>query len=66
MSEQYYDVFVRDWWRMEGTKLVPRTCAPRTYLARGVSETRAREICAEYRATHEPGKLSRKAEYTAC
>lgn len=58
-----YNVFVRDWWRMENGRRVPYPGAPRRYLARGVSESIARQICAEYRAAHDPGPLSRKAEY---
>ena len=65
-----YDVFVRDWWRApdngtpgSDTNRVPYPGAPRRYIARGVSETEAREICAAYRADHAPGWRSRKAEY---
>ena len=50
-----YNVFVRNWWRMEGSQRVPHPGAPRRYLARGVSYEEARAICAEHRATHEPG-----------
>lgn len=69
-----YDVFVRDWWRapdkgepgygMPDTR-VPYPGAPRRYLARGVSYDEARALCAEYRANHEPGLYSRKAEFEA-
>jgi hypothetical protein len=42
---------------------VPYPGAPRRYIARGVSYEEAREICAQYAATHEPGWRSRKAEF---
>lgn len=59
-----FDVFVRDWWRKdEHGKIVPYPGAPKRYIARGVSEEEAREMCADYRANHEPGWRSRKAEY---
>jgi hypothetical protein len=60
-----YNVFVRNWWRIENGRRVPDPGAQKRYIARGVSETEAREICAEYRANHEPGELSRKAEFEA-
>jgi len=38
----------------------------KTYLQRRVStEEEARRICRQYNETHEPGPLSRKAEYQA-
>ena len=63
--QAYYDVFVRDWWRMERGKRVPNPGARRTYLARHVTYDDARDICASYNAAHEPGYLSRKAEFTS-
>lgn len=60
-----YDVFVRDWWRKEGGRIVPYPGAPRRYIARGVNYEEARAICKEYCATHEPGWRSRKAEFEA-
>jgi len=63
-------VFVRNWWRWErstfgdrGHRLVPDPGARKTTLARGMTEEEARAMCSEYRKTHEPGPLSRKAEY---
>ncbi len=58
-----YRVFVRDWWRMEGAQRVPYPGAPKRTLARGCTYDEARELCEEYAATHEPGVLSRKAEF---
>lgn len=65
-----YRVFVRNWWRRIGPHdgpawlgRVPNPGARKTTLARRCTEEEARAICAEYARTHEPGLLSRKAEY---
>lgn len=59
-----FNVFTRTWWTPD--KTWPGGLRPhagrRTYIARGVSEQRARELCDEYNSTHKPGRLSRKAE----
>jgi hypothetical protein len=60
-----FDVFTCTWWRKDsdwprGLEPCPRR---RYYIARGVTEERAREVCEEYNTTHKPGLLSRKAEY---
>lgn len=62
-----YHVFVRTWWKevtdRYGTKkLVPHMGRKYT-LAHVGTEQEARQICKEYNDTHNPGKLSRKAEY---
>jgi hypothetical protein len=59
-----YTVFVRDWWRMEKGTRVPYPGAPKTIIDDDV-ETReeALELCKEYNDTHDPGPLSRKAEF---
>ena len=63
-----YTIFVRNWWRAVrtqfGTKLEPAAGARRTVIAHANSEEEARRICKEYNDSHNPGKLSRKAEYT--
>lgn len=64
-----YDVFVRTWWKENPSW--PNGLEPcpgeRRYIARGVTYERARELCDEYNETHEPGRLSKKAEFeTAC
>ena len=68
-----YTVFVRDWWRDwtpgcgEGrthNDLIPYPGAPKETLAEGLSYAEAREMCEEYNSTHEPGRYSRKAEFT--
>ena len=67
-----YRVFARDWWRVagphepdgfaEGSRM-PYPGAPKHTLARGCTYEEARELCSEYAATHEPGPMSRKAEF---
>lgn len=70
-----YRVFVRNWWRWQwhpqgdGYRqkgnhcLTPDPGARKTTLARGCTEEEARAICQRYAETHNPGPLSRKAEY---
>jgi hypothetical protein len=59
-----YKVFVRNWWHRDaGGRLVPDPGARKHTLATRLSEAEALAMCAEYRARHEPGPLSRKAEY---
>lgn len=60
-----YTVFVRNWWRQEGGKLVPHPRARRMKLMSGLTYSEAQEVCKKYNHTHRPGKLSRKAEFTA-
>ena len=62
-----YAVFVRNWWKKnpawpDGRE--PDPTARRTYLQRNIrKEADARRIAQEYNRTHDPGPLSRKAEY---
>lgn len=60
-----YDVFVRTWWKEN--KSWPNGLEPcpgkKRYVAHGVSWELARRICKEYNSTHEPGRLSKKAEF---
>jgi hypothetical protein len=64
-----YTVFVRNWWRANPDW--PNGCEPdasgrRRVIARNIqTEDEARRIAQQYNATHKPGKLSRKAEYTS-
>lgn len=60
--ETYYNVFVRNWWKMENGKRVPGP-GRKTYLQRRVTYADARELCGQYNASHAPGQLSRKAEF---
>ena len=58
-----YEVFARDWWRWEKGRLVPYPGAPEEFLGYADTEEQARMACREYNDSHEPGDLSRKAEY---
>ena len=61
-----YHVFTRTWWRRNPAWPGGREPgAGRKYtLARNIqTEEEARRICKAYNDTHEPGFLSRKAEY---
>jgi hypothetical protein len=60
-----YNVFVRNWWLRDPSASDGRTPGPgpKRYIAKGVTESRARELCREYNGSHNPGKYSRKAEY---
>lgn len=61
-----FRVFVRNWWKENPAwpgGLEPDPCAERETLAEGLTESEAREMCAEYRRENDPGRLSRKAEY---
>ena len=62
---EMFDVFHRTWWRKNPSWPDGREpgVGKRTYIARRVTEEEAREICREWNATHDPGPLSRKAEY---
>jgi len=60
-----FNVFVRNWWKHnpewpDGLEPCP---GRKTYLAKGLTESEAQRMARHYNATHEPGKLSRKAEY---
>jgi len=62
-----YKVFIRNWWKVGASgQLEPDTRARRYTLYDNISTAdEASAICKEYNATHRPGKLSRKAEYTS-
>lgn len=59
-----YRVFVRNWWKREAGQLVPDPRARKTTIETGLSFEAARAFCRAYNASHEPGPLSRKAEFT--
>jgi hypothetical protein len=65
LKTEYYNVFVRNWWRMERGRRVPDPGARKTYLRKHVTYEDARAICEAYKAEHDPGQLSRKAEFEA-
>lgn len=62
-----YRVFTRTWWKLNPSwpkGLEP--CAGRqTTIRRGLTEAEARQVCQQYNSSHNPGRLSRKAEYTS-
>jgi hypothetical protein len=60
-----YRAFSRTWWRRNPSWPNGREpgAGPKTTLARHLTEDEARRVCADYNATHNPGPLSRKAEY---
>ena len=61
-----FHVFHRTWWRANPDwpgGLEPEA-GPKTTIARNIATAeRAREICAEWNAAHDPGRLSDKAEF---
>jgi hypothetical protein len=58
----YYNVFIRTWWKRENGKLVPH-CGRKTYITKHVTRESARSICEVWNNNHNPGTLSRKAEF---
>lgn len=60
-----YKVFTRNWYRIENGKLVPNPTARKNHLCYAKDEREAQDICRVWNANHNPGKLSRKAEYTS-
>ena len=63
--ETYYSVFVRTWWKRNPSYPGGREpgAGKKRYLRRHVTEADARAIARQYNETHEPGFLSKKAEY---
>ena len=60
-----YVVFTRTWWRENPAW--PNGLEPQMgrkhRLGRAGSVAEAQEMCREYNDTHDPGRLSRKAEF---
>ena len=66
--ETYYDVFVRTWWKESpgwpnGLEPCP---GEKHYIGHHLIYEDALAMCDEYNSTHEPGRLSKKAEFTEC
>lgn len=63
--ENYYNVFVRTWWINNPSWPDGREpgAGKKRYIRKHVTEADAQAICREYNATHNPGRLSKKAEY---
>jgi len=65
-SSRKFEVFHRTWWRRnpswpDGRE--PGVGRP-TRIGWAETEEQARDMCRQWNATHHPGLLSRKAEYT--
>ena len=60
-----YRVFTRTWWKRNSGWPGGREPCPgrKTTIGKAKTEDEAREICRRYNESHDPGFLSRKAEY---
>ena len=58
-----YDVFTRTWWKRDARGKRYPGAGRKTFLARGVTWDEAQAMCQRYNEAHEPGFLSRKAEF---
>jgi hypothetical protein len=68
MTEQArYTVFTRTWWKHNESWPDGRepSIGKKRTLAKNLSYDEALRMCKEWNAAHKPGKLSRKAEFTA-
>ena len=63
MQQDRYRVFVRTMYRREAGKIVPGW-GRKTTIERNLTYDEARRRCQDYNATHNPGKLLRRAEFT--
>jgi hypothetical protein len=61
----YYNVFVRTWWKRNAAWPGGRKpeAGKRRYIAKHVTYEDARALCKQYNDTHNPGFLSKKAEF---
>lgn len=62
-----YTVFVRTWWKRSPGSGYPHDLEPsagnKEFLDYAATEEGARKIAQRYNASHDPGELSKKAEY---
>ena len=62
-----YRIFTRTWWRYNSAYPDKREPCPGRRNYRGhpqrLTYDEAREYCRQWNATHDPGPLSRKAEF---
>lgn len=67
MKAKNYTIFTRTWWR--NNPACPNGLEPnagrKTTIAHAETEEEARAICQRWNAAHDPGRLSRKAEYSS-
>lgn len=64
-TAETFRVFTRTWWRRNPAWPGGREpgAGRKTTLARRCTEEEARRMCKQYNDAHDPGFLSRKAEY---
>ena len=62
-TAESFTVFVRNWWRWENGVRVPAPGARKVTLATRCTYEEAVRICKAYNGSHNPGPLSRKAEF---
>ena len=67
-DESLYNVFTRTWWKRNASwpKGLEPCMGRKTYRERGLTYAEAIRNAKEYNDTHNPGKLSRKAEIERC
>jgi len=60
-----YRIFTRTWWKYNPSYPGGREPSPgrKTTIAKARTEEEAQLICRRWNNEHNPGKLSRKAEY---
>lgn len=61
-----YRTFIRTWWKVNPNwpgGLEPHA-GRKTWRGHYKTEEEAQKACEQYNSTHNPGKLSRKMEYT--
>jgi len=60
-----YNVFTRTWWtdNPEWPNGLEPCAGEKTYIARNLTESQARQKCKEWNAKHKPGRYSLKAEF---
>jgi len=64
-----FEIRVRNWWKKnpdwpDGREPCATPWNKAWLLCTASTEEEARAICQDWNATHKPGKLSRKAEYS--
>jgi len=64
MSERF-EVFHRNWWKRDPLHKGVKIPGPgrKTHICYANSEAEARAVCKRWNSSHEPGVLSRKAEF---
>ena len=63
--QKSYAVFTRTWWKEnpDWPNGLEPSAGPETTIGECMTEEEAQAMCKEWNATHEPGRLSLKAEY---